>query len=422
MPFSTAVNFLYPVAALRILCTAVNERDMRYARERLWGTGDKPADPNPIWIHCASVGELNMATPLIQACLEKTTACFVVTTNTRTAAEVFKKKNFPDRVVHRYMPLDYSRSCKRFLRSATPRAAWIMETELWLNIFEACRAHPTPIPISIVNARLSHKTINAAQNRILKSYYKRCLRAVTRILARSEEDAHRFEALGASPEKIHTAGNLKYAFRPAGNYPRIIASNYFLASSTHDGEEYLIANAFLNAYPKLQNRQLVIAPRHPHRAKQVEQYLRQNYSQNKLRIATRHTIDVADEQDKRPAICIIDTVGELHALIAHADFVVTGGSLVAVGGHNVLEPAALGTPQAVGMFTRNQTADIVALRQVHGLIEVADSDELIDVFEKAANGEYAETAEHAQALARDKQVIIQNYLSGLHDDLPAAQA
>lgn len=406
-----AADFLYPAALAWTAWSASRARDRRLLRERLSGTIDASLQrlARPLWVHCASVGELNTATPLIRAQLAAAPELdIVVTTNTPTSAAVFGQKEFPENVAHRYLPLDYSRHCQKFLDMLEPRAAWIVETELWLNIFAECRRRD--IPISIVSGRLSEKTMRAARLPLMKGYYRACMNQLTRILARAEAEADCFAELGAPRERIHVVGNLKYAFRPKAEYPRLISRPYLLASSTHAGEEEAVVRAFLNA-DGAAGHLLVVAPRHPDRADDIIRRLRAAHPD--ITIARRSVGDSFDDA----TVYIADTVGELHALIAHADFVFTGGSLAPIGGHNVLEPAALGTPQVVGPHIGSHSSEVATLRAISGIIEIPGAEELSEVFSGAVRGIYRRNAQLAAQLMRERQGILQAYVTMLAEDL-----
>ena len=413
--YRIATDFLYPAAAAQALYTAAVAREWRYVRERLSGRCDDlfTACPSsrrsdchaPIWLHCASVGELNTATPLIRAWLERyADECFVVTTNTATAAAVFVKKNFPPaRVVHRYMPLDYSRSCSRFINELRPKAVWVIETELWLNMFSACARHD--IPVFILNARLSEKTLRAAAHRYMRDYYRHCLERVTGILARHEDEAGRYQRCGAPKHIIRVTGNLKYAIPPDQTFPALITQPYFLAASTHPGEESAVAEAFRGKTDNGAGRLLVIAPRHPQRGGRVARQLRKAG----FIVARRSANETTDNAD----IYLVDTVGELPAFIAHAQLVFMGGTLTPVGGHNVLEPAALGTPQVVGPYVGNHANEVRALREADAIQQIHSSEELATVFRRAADGEYTGMAQRARACILQYQTVVENYIDAL---------
>ena len=242
---------------------ALRERSLRYLRERC-GFFRPAAAQRPLWLHAASVGELNAALPLIAALLDKTPApALLVTTATPSSARLAAHK-LPPQVSHAFLPLDFAGAIERFLAHFTPRCAVVMETELWPNLFAACARRA--IPLCIVNGRLSGRTLHAPA--WLRHRYRDALVDVGAILARSEADRDGFLALGAVAERVQVIGNIKFsaalgASADAAALPR----PYVLAASTRDGEESLLLQAWQAT--EHGDRLLVIVPRHPKRLAQI---------------------------------------------------------------------------------------------------------------------------------------------------------
>ena len=390
-----------PFVCIQTAIIACRYRCIRYFWQRLGfirqHTSHKGAVNRPLWFHCASIGETNTALPLIYRWLEThQNDSIIITTNTVTAARVLKNHRL-DRLQHYYLPLDYTWACKRFLNELRPRCALIMETELWLNLFHACEQKH--MPIMILNGRLSDKTLQASS--LISAYYQTVLKKLTQIYTRSDLDTKNYQRLGAKPDKIHCVGNLKYAVRFPDHLPNLIGADYFLAASTHDDEELKIANAFKAAEAE---GHLVIVPRHPERGKSIAKQLRkQGYT---VQLRSQHkTRNIQD-------IYIADTIDELPALICHAQLVFTGGSLVAKGGQNVLEPAMLRTPQIVGPHTYNFSEEVRALKTVGGLLEVEDEKALTHAFRNfiADNKPYLNMAAKAHAYVKSQTDVTDRYL------------
>ena len=393
---------------------ALRDRSLRYLKQRLGYF--RTTVKQPLWIHCASVGEANTALIFVRAWLKRhPDDSLVLTTNTVTAARILAaraSKDKPGQIGHYYLPLDYPLFCRRFLDVVDPRCALIMETEIWLNLFHQCKNKN--IPLLIINARLSQRTIDGARR--FKHYYRQSLAAVEKILARGEKDASAFAALGADPGKIDIVGNLKNAGNVPEPLPDLIGRPYILAASTHKNEEVQAARAWQQAYqhaPGLSGDTaeplLVIAPRHPRRGAAIARQL------EKLGFGTRlrsRSPTPKDNPKHSPSIYIADTLGELPALICHADLVFMGGSLVPVGGHNVLEPARLGTPQVVGPHTHNFHDEVTALKAVGGIIEAADGDALAEVFRAALDNapEHTTVAQRARKLVQQYENIADAYV------------
>ena len=407
------LRLLFPAIAAGTAAVALRDGSTRYLAQRL-GRFDAVETPS-LWIHCASVGETNAALKLITAWLKhRPEDAFVVTTNTVTAARMLAKRTAegkPARVRHCYLPLDYPLFCRRFLSAVKPRCALIMETEIWLNLFCECRRRN--VPLFIVNARASRRTLDGARR--FKGYYRQSLATVDRVFARSEKDAEAFAALGAAPDKIEVAGNLKWAkswsTAEREALPDLIGRRYVLAASTREDEETKVAEAWrraCNRSNRADDGLLVIAPRHPRRGRAIAKQLNDHGFRTQLRSRAQ---SLENNAPGKALVYIADTIGELPALIRHADLVFTGGSLVPVGGHNVLEAAQLGVPQAVGPHTDNFQDEVAALKAVGGLIEVTDENALEEVFRAALDQTPApaDFARNALALMQQREDVADVY-------------
>ena len=409
---------LFPAIAVGTVAIALRDGSMRYLKQRLGRFHSTSITPKPLWIHCASVGETNTALPFIETWLKHhPNDRFVLTTNTITASKILKlrtPKSMENKIRHYYLPLDYPSFCRHFLNTVTPCCALIMETEIWLNLFLAC--HHANIPLFIINARLSQRTLNNAKR--FKFYYRQSLALVEKIFSRSEKDAVAFSKLGAATEKVEVVGNLKFANKITDETDETLLElkatlakkRYILAASTHANEEIQIAETWqkamqTNSY-NTNTHLLLIAPRHPHRGHAIAQRLRHLGFSTQLR---SHTSALQE----KTSVYIADTIGELPTLIRHADLVFTGGSLVPIGGHNVLEAAQLGTPQVVGPYTDNFSEEINALKLTGGLIEVADTDALEKVFVASLNKDptHAEIAKKALTLMQQYENIASVYVT-----------
>lgn len=322
-----------------------------YARgwgERL-GTGD-PLDGSPIWVHAASVGEVILISPLVDALRERYPQTpLLITTMTPTGREQARSRFGAD-VHYRYIPLDTLDATRRFFRKVRPRIGVVAETELWPNLVAA--ADRAGVPLVLVNASLSARSARRYQNRCLAVAMRFMLARFAVIGASTERYADRFESLGAAPDAVHVTGNLKYdmpemqATESAGAVLRDewLAGHrpVWVAASTHAGEERRLVEAYDNVLETHGNTLLVIAPRHPQRFDAVAREL----ASSGYRVARR-----SRGEPVTPAVDIVlaDTLGEVPVFYAAADVVFVGGSLLpGVGGHNVIEAAALGRPLCVG--------------------------------------------------------------------------
>jgi 3-deoxy-D-manno-octulosonic-acid transferase len=227
----------------------------------------------------------------------------------------------------------------------------IVETEIWANLFHACEKNQ--ISLYLINARLSEKSVQGYQK--IPSLVLPALNAITKIATQTENDKTRFIAIGAKPETVENLGNIKFdvtiddeIFKQAQNLKTQFFTKrfIFLAASTHDGEEILLLDAYKNLKKHIPELLLAIAPRHPERFATVENLTK---TEN-LKIVTRTSTQICENETD---VFLIDTLGELKLFYATADLAFVGGSFVPVGGHNVLEPAAVGVPVLFGLEMQN---------------------------------------------------------------------
>jgi 3-deoxy-D-manno-octulosonic-acid transferase len=342
-------------------------------RERFGFFAD-PGVRDSIWIHAVSLGEVNAAIPLIEALmLRYSESQFVITTVTPTGSDRVLRL-FGDRVFHVYLPYDLTTAVKRFLDRVRPRLAVIMETEIWPNLFMTCAERG--ISIVIANARLSEKSLRGYWP--IQPLARRAIRCASFVAAQSASDCERLRMLGAAEPRLAIVGNLKFdmtipaGVRERGAAFRIAAGGgrpIWIAASTHEGEELAVLKAHAEVLRRFPDALLLIAPRHPERFKPVAVSCRAFG----FRTATRSEEGGADPSCQ----CFVaDSMGELIEFYAAADVAFVGGSLVPVGGHNLLEPAALARPVIVGPQTFNfaeVTEDLIAAGAVQ---RIADGDAL----------------------------------------------
>lgn len=353
------LRFLYTIAiylATPVIVWRLFARGFRYRgyfsrwRER-FGFFPDPKLRESIWVHAVSVGEVNAALPLIRALQRRYARLpMVVTTVTPTGSERVRAL-LGDEVFHVYLPYDLPRAVRRFFDRVRPSLAVVMETEIWPNLFHLCGERG--VPLVIANARLSERSLRAYSP--IRPLVSQALRNVGHVAAQSHADARRYRTLGADPARVSVAGNLKYdtplsrGVRERGEALRAgwgAGRPVWIAASTHEGEELPVFEAHLAVLARLPDALLLIAPRHPERFRTVEHSARNlGFS-----VATHGGIGTPDADCQ---CFVIDTMGELMRYYAAADIAFVGGSLVPVGGHNVLEPAALARPVLTGPYTFN---------------------------------------------------------------------
>ena len=343
--------------------------------QRLGRLGDGlPPEPR-CWIHAVSVGESAAAVPLVEGIRGRWPELgIVVSTITPTGARIVAER-LAGTAAHRYFPIDLPGPVRRALDAARPRFFIAIETELWPNFLRALARRR--IPAMIANGRISDRSFR--RYRWVRGLMRRVLANVSVFAMQTEEDARRIIALGAPASRVVVTGNLKSDLVPeaadAGTAVwrerlRLGAdARLWIAGSTHRGEETLVLDAFRRARARCPDLALLLAPRHPERAGEVEEMIRERG----LTAVRRSGLPAAGAPG---AVVILDTVGELAALYALAEVVFVGGSLVPIGGHNVLEPAMRGKPVLVGPHMSNFREGAELLQRSGGGLVVKDGPEL----------------------------------------------
>ncbi|EKO3541125.1 lipid IV(A) 3-deoxy-D-manno-octulosonic acid transferase [Vibrio fluvialis] len=336
-----------------------------------WGMTPKVSSQNPIWIHAVSVGESIAAIPVIKAMKQaQPDQAIVVTTTTSTGAEQIAKLG--DLVEHRYMPLDFAWCVHRFLQAVKPSRLLIVETELWPNTVHTVHQHN--IPITIINARLSERSCLRYQK--FSALFNLIRPYVDRILCQYESDAQRFIRLGFQPEQVQVTGSIKFDIEIA---PTVLEQGrqlreelgldrpVWIAASTHEGEDTILLDAHHALLKHFPNALLILVPRHPERFNTVFKLCIQQGFMTHRRTSSS---TIAPESQ----IYLGDTMGELLTLISAADICFMGGSLIGekVGGHNLLEPAALGKPLLNGLSYYNFN-EIMHMLQDNGAVSICEN-------------------------------------------------
>ena len=344
----------------------------RWKERMAWGY--RPATlKNSIWVHAVSVGETLAAVPMIERLLaDYPDTPLLVTTTTPTGSERVKAL-FGDRVTHVYCPWELPTALNRFLRAFDPKTVIVLETELWPNLCAAVKRHGAKL--MLMNGRLSEKSYRG---------YRKFPRLVRPMMARFDAlavqtpvEAKRYVALGAWPERVHAIGSVKFDMslddavrQAAGDLRAAIGERpVWIAASTHPGEDEPVLAAHKALLETAPQTLLMLVPRHPERFDSVAQLVRQQG----LGLARRSKQDTiaADTQ-----VYLADTMGELLMLFGVADVAFVGGSLVPVGGHNLLEPAGWGKPVLTGPHLHNFTAISNLLDDAGALTLVDNADAL----------------------------------------------
>ncbi len=373
--YSLLLHVALPFVCMRLLW--LGQRNRAYL-ERWWerfGSTSRPASTTRlICIHAVSVGEVLSAGPLITRLRVAFPGTrFLVTTVTPTGAEMVSAR-FNGEIEHAYFPYDLPWAVGRFLARVRPRMVVVLETEIWPNFYAACQR--AGIPLVMVNARISPGSFSGYTR--FARLTADALSKVTFVAAQTQIDADRFQRLGVPAARLGVFGNLKFdiqisrsvseqgqALRRAFSNDRLI----WAAASTHEGEEAMLLRAFgivLRSFPQCL---LLLAPRHPERFEQVADLCR----------AAGFTPVRRSERRPPTADCkvfLLDSLGELLPYYACSDVAFVGGSLVAAGGHNLLEPASLGVPLLTGPYTFNFTEVMSLLANANAVYVVGDVREI----------------------------------------------
>jgi 3-deoxy-D-manno-octulosonic-acid transferase len=333
-----------------------------------------PKVDRSIWVHAVSVGEVQAAVPLINTLIERfPDQKLVVTTVTPTgAARVVAL--FGERVVHCYIPFEFPNAIRSFFNSIRPRAAMIMETELWPNLWRGCGIRN--IPLILVSARISPRSV-PGYRRLLPLIRDTLSHGII-IAAQTEADAARFLELGANPSRTRVTGNIKFDVEldpEIAGKGALLRSALFgqrpvwIAASTHDGEELLVLAAHRTLLERHPDLLLVLVPRHPERFAGVRELIqKQAFS-----VVSRTANQAAESSTE---VFLVDTMGEVPLFYAASDIAFVGGSLIPVGGHNLLEPAAQGLPIITGPHLFNAEEIAEDFIEIEACEVVADSGEL----------------------------------------------
>jgi 3-deoxy-D-manno-octulosonic-acid transferase len=362
-----AVYLAAPVVSAVFLWRGLRDRSYWHNFSERFGYGAPPA-PHGVWLHAVSVGEVQACAPLVSAlCRRDPGLALTVTTFTPTGA-ARARALFGNVAQVRYVPYDLPGAVRRFLARVQPRLAVIFETELWPNLYRECGRRR--VPLVLASARLSARSVG--RYRRLGALFRDTLAHTAVVAAQGADDAARFRALGADPASTHVTGNIKFDFElPADINARgaqlraVYARNrpLWVAGSTHaGGEEQAVLEAQRQVRAAHPGTLLVLAPRHPPRFAEVAQWL----EKAQVRFVRRSQAAAADDDCE---VLLLDSLGELLDFYAAADLAFVGGSLAPVGGHNLLEPAALGVPILVGPDNSNG-AEIARLLIGRGAAEV----------------------------------------------------
>ena len=363
-----AVYLAAPVISAVFLWRGLRDRGYWRNFGERFGFG-APAAPHGVWIHAVSVGEVQACAPLVGVLRQRYPDLPLTLTAVTPTGAARARALFGGAAQVRYVPFDLPGAVRRFFARVQPRLAVIVETELWPNLYRECGRRR--VPLVLASARVSARSVG--RYRRLGALFRDTLSQAAVVAAQGTGDAERFQALGADPASTHVTGNLKFDFElPPQTVERGVrlreqyapARALWVAGSTHGGgEEQTLLEAQRRVRALHPEALLVLAPRHPQRFAEVAALLHQQgvsfVRRSQGAASAAHTCEVL----------LLDSLGELLDFYAAADVAFVGGSLVPIGGHNLLEPAALGVPILTGPYNSN-SEEIARLLIASGAAEV----------------------------------------------------
>lgn len=405
-----------PLVLLRLCWRSLKNPQYRRRIAERFGRLSAPTIKDSLWLHTVSVGETQAAEPLVRRLQERFPDLPIVLSTTTPTGSDRAVQLFGDSVIHTYFPYDLPFAINRFLNTLQPRLLVMMETEVWPNLLALCEQRS--IPTILANARLSERSARGYAR--LGAFTRETFGRIGLVAAQSPADAERFLGLGLPSDRVRVTGSIKFDVRlPASLKEQAEALRrswagrpVWVAASTREGEDERILDAHREVLRTLPEALLVLVPRHPERFDRVAQLC-----QREGFLSVRRSSGAVCGPDVQ--VLLGDTMGELTLFLAAADVAFVGGSLVPTGGHNVLEPAALGLPVVFGphmfnfaMISRMLLAEGAALEvtSARALAEVI-TEWLSDASLRARFGENGLRVVEANRGALDRLFeIIRGYL------------
>ena len=327
-----------------------------------------------IWIHAASVGEIEAANVLINYYCDNSPYKVLVTTATEPGYQRVHALQ-GDRIEHVYLPIDTPDAISRFLTHFQPRVAIIMETEIWPALFAQCAENS--LPLFIVNARLSEKSCKSYRK--VKPLLQTVFADMSGVLVQTEVDALRYQEIGVSVEKITVAGNIKLDMaipervkKQAVQFKKELFAGrlVFVVGSTHEGEDELFLSVYRHLKAQFPTLLLVLVPRQPKRTEEISQLCQ---ADGLIFIRRTDNKSCTESTD----IFLVDTIGELKSMYAVADCSFVAGSMVPIGGHNIFEPILLDVPVLFGPYMKNSELLAQQLLAAKGGVQCFNVDEIV---------------------------------------------
>lgn len=415
--YSCLFYLLIPFILVRLIWRSIKAPVYRYRWSERFALYSKEFPRNVIWFHAVSVGEAEALFPLVKKIQRQSPDATLLITTTTPTGSARVKAVMQESVEHVYLPYDIPCAVERFIQCFKPRMAVIMETEIWPNLFACCGQNE--VPLYIINARLSEKS--AKGYRKIPALIFPALAHVKLIAAQTQDDASRFIAIGAKTETVKTLGNIKFDVEISSEIigqglqlkADLFGSRFvWLIASTHKNEEAIFLEIYKKIKQKIPELLLVVTPRHPERFGEVKKLCQQN----QLAVVMRTSGEICHQYVD---VYLADTMGELKMLYAASDIAFVGGSMVPVGGHNILEAAAVGTPVLFGPYMANFKEIAEGVLRQGAAIQCQDESEIINaIITLYADSAYRQSlAEKGKAFVRQNQGAISRIFNVLSRDI-----
>lgn len=410
--YSLIFTLALPFILLRLLWRGRKAPAYRQRIGERLALGLPEVPPGGIWVHAVSVGESIAAAPVIRALRQRHPQLpITVTCMTPTGSERIRAL-FGDEVHHCYLPYDLPGLAGRFLDRLRPSLGVVMETELWPNLIH--QAARRDVPIALANGRLSERSARGYGK--LGGVTAPMLAELAWLAVQTPVEAERFRALGARAERVAVTGSIKFDLRIDPELPARAADlrqdwghrPVWIAASTHAGEDEVLLQAHRQLLAARPDALLILVPRHPERFPEVlAEVRREDFS-----VIQRSTGEAVQPQTQ---VLLGDTMGELLFLYALADVAFVGGSLIERGGHNPLEPAALGVPVLSGPHVFNFLDIVAQLRDAGALETVAEASAIAAAVARlwAEPAEAERRRQAGLAVLAANQGALERLLSGL---------
>ncbi|MGR9012703.1 MAG: lipid IV(A) 3-deoxy-D-manno-octulosonic acid transferase [Gammaproteobacteria bacterium] len=415
--YSCLFYLLIPFILVRLIWRSIKSPAYRCRWNERFAFYQKKFPQNVIWFHAVSVGEAEALFPLVKKIQQQYPDARLLITTTTPTGSARVKAVMQGSVEHVYLPYDIPCAVGRFMRRFNPKIAVIMETEIWPNLFAYCGKQE--IPLYIINARLSEKSASGYQK--IPTLISPALAQVKLIATQTQDDAKRFVAIGAKIETVRTLGNIKFDIE----LPNDVISRgmklkadlfsgrfVWVVASTHKDEEVIFLEIYKKIKEMIPELLMVIVPRHPERFGEVNK-LCERYQ---LAVVTRTS---GEDCHQYIDVYLADTMGELRMLYAAADVAFVGGSMVPVGGHNILEAAAVGIPVLFGPYMANFKEIAMEVLRQDAAIQCQNKNEIISaMLALHADSVYRKSlAEKGRVFVRQNQGAITRIFDVLRQDI-----